>query len=108
MISRYEHFFLAPTALIIQVMTAAYTYFAPDSVFGPMGTFPEMWLWPLSVTLFASSGLCGLYLTSKASYLLLIRSAYPLATVVILLFCLPAWLLSLFHIHAALVLLALI
>lgn len=108
MITRYEHFFLAPIALIIQVMTAAYTYFAPDSVFGPMGTFPEIGLWPLSVTLFAFSGLYGLYLTSKASYLLLIRCTYPLAALVILLFCLPAWLLSLFHIHAALVFLALV
>ena len=108
MISRYEHFFLAPIALVIQVMTVCYIYFAPENVYGMEATFPEAWLWLLSVVLFTSSGVIGLYLTSKASYLLLIRSAYPLAVVAILLFCLPAWLLSLSHIHAALVFLALV
>jgi len=103
MIRRYEHFLLPPLALAIQVATVCYTYFAPENVFGAGAMLSETWLWPLSVAVFAVSSLCGLYLTSRASYLLLTRSAYPIAATVILTLCVPAWALSVFHLHAAFV-----
>lgn len=103
MIRRNEHFLLAALALAMQVVTVCYTYFSPENVYGAGAMFPETWLWPLSVTVFAVSSVCGLYLTSRASYLLLTHTAYPIAASVILTVCVPAWALSVFHLHAAFV-----
>jgi len=50
--------------------------------------------------------LAGLALASRASYLLLTRSRGIVAVLLILLFCMPAWLLSVFYLHGVLVFLA--
>ena len=105
---QYEYFLLAPLALLLQILTALYIYRAPEFVYGNFALIPEAQLWLLTVTVLLSSGLCGLVLTCRASYLLLTRSRYAVATIMILIFCFPAWAMSVFFLHAALVFLALI
>lgn len=103
---RYAHLLLAPTALLYQALPLLFIYHATELSFGEVPAWPEYWVWPASVAGLAVLALAGLALASRASYLLLTRSRGIVAVLLILLFCMPAWLLSVFYLHGVLVFLA--
>lgn len=103
---RYAHLLLAPAALLFQTLPLLFIYQATELSFGQAPALPEYWVWPTSVTGLALLALAGLVLASRASYLLLTRSRGIVAASLILLFCMPAWLLSVFYLHGVLVFLA--
>ena len=103
---RYAHLLLAPAALLFQTLPLLFIYQATELSFGQAPALPEYWVWPTSVTGLALLALAGLALASRASYLLLTRSRGIVATVLILVCCVPAWLLSVFYLHGVLVFLA--
>ena len=103
-----QRFLMAFLALLLQVFASIYAYQAPQIVYGNSVHLPETWLWPLTVAIFLLSGRFGLLLTCSASWLLLMRSRRIVAWSMIIVCCLPAWALSVFYLHAALVFLALV
>lgn len=100
---RYAHLLLAPAALLFQALPGAFLYFAPTLAFGENPIMPESWVWSVSVMSLALFALAGLALACAASYLLMTRSRRFVAIPLIILCCVPAWLLSVFYLHGVLV-----
>ena len=103
---RHLHLLLAPVALLWQTPTAGLIYLTPRLAYGGGAVLPEAWVWPLSMAWLIFFALSGLALACTASYLLLTRSHRAVAALLVAFFCVPAWSISVFHLHAALVFLA--
>jgi len=106
MIRNYGRFLLAPAALFFQVVPALFLYFVPGLVYAAGHTVVETRAWTGSITGLACLALAGLVLASTASYRLLTHSRAVIAWPMILFFCVPSWLLSVFYLHAVLIFLA--
>ncbi len=106
MIRNYGHFLLAFAALLFQVFPGIFIYVAPGLSYAPGHGLVEARVWTVSIAGLAGLALAGLLLTSAASYRLLTRSRAVIAWPMVLFFCVPAWLLSVFYLHAVLVFLA--
>lgn len=103
---RYAHLLLAPAALLFQALPLLFIYLAPQMAFSKNPVLPEEWVWTYSMACLTLIALLGLTLACAASYLLLTRSRRFVAVALITLFCVPAWLLSVFYLQGVLVFLA--
>ena len=103
---KYGHYLPAPAALLFQMLPAVFIYFVPGIVYGADHGLVETRAWSGSITALACLALTGLVLACTASYRLQTHSRALVAWPMILFFCVPAWLLSVFYLHAVLVFLA--
>lgn len=103
---RYWPMLLPPSALLSQALSGLLVRLMPGFVYGDNPLVPERWLWFISTSGLMMGAVCGMVLGVVASYLLLTRFHVVPAGIMIALFCIPAWLLSVFFLQAALVFLA--
>jgi len=106
MIRNYGRFLLAPAALLLQAFPGIFICITPGLAYAPGHSLVETRVWIVSIAGLACLALAGLLLASAASYRLLTRSRAVIAWPMILFFCVPSWLLSVFYLHAVLVFLA--
>ncbi len=106
MIRRYGPLLLAPAALLFQIVPGLFIYLVTACAYEEGHGLVEARVWNGSMTGLVFFAVSGLVLASAAAYLLLTRFRGSIAGPMILLFCMPAWLLSSFYLHAVLVFLA--
>lgn len=100
---KYAVLLLAPAALLFQALPAVLIYLSPRMFYGANARLPEDWAWFFSMTWLIFCAVTGLFLGCAASYGVLTRIRGILAAPVILLFCVPVWMLSVFYLQAVLV-----
>jgi hypothetical protein len=103
---RYANLLLAPAALLFQALPGLFLYLGPILAFSENPALQESQVWALSMACLVLFALLGLALACAASYLLLTRSRRLVAVALIIVCCVPAWLLSVFYLQGVLVFLA--
>ncbi len=97
------HFLYPVFALLFQPLPMLFIWRMGASAFGKSHWFPEAWVWHVSVVGLALCALVSLALACMGTYTLLTRSHWLTASVMIVFFCIPAFIAGAVYLYATLV-----